>query len=105
MAPLTLKLSDDTLRKLTETARRAGVSPERMAEMALEAWALSHEGPRSSHRAAEGLAEPGLAWADARENDSESDQQTTPEDYEGPFVDLDEALNGFSSKLHHRLKR
>ena len=105
MASLTLKLSDDTLRKLTEAAHEAGVTPEGMAEMTLEAWALSHEGPPSPPLAAEGLAEPGRAWADARENDRESDQHTTPEDYEGPFVDLDEALDGFSTELHRRLKR
>ncbi|MBU2166318.1 MAG: hypothetical protein KKF88_00600 [Alphaproteobacteria bacterium] len=105
MASLTLKLSDDTLLRLAEAARGAGVTPDRMAEMTLEAWALNHEGPPSSYRETGGLAEPGRAWADARENDRESVQQTTPEDYEGPFVDLDDALDGFSSELHRRLKR
>ncbi|GEM_PF-4900430 len=105
MASLTLKLSDDALLQLAEAAREAGVSPERMAEMTLEAWALSHEGPSSPPLAAQGRAEPGRAWADARENDSESDQQTTPGDYEGPFVDLDEALDGFSTELHRRMTR
>ncbi|MEH6697901.1 MAG: hypothetical protein V7672_04295 [Brevundimonas sp.] len=101
MASLTLKLSDDTLRKLIEAAREAGVPPERMAEIALEAWALSLD----RLAVARGLAEPGRAWADASPDQGESAQQTTPEDYEGPFVDLDEALDGFSTELHRRLKR
>ncbi len=101
MASLTLKLSDDTLLRLTEAAREAGVSPERMAEFTLEAWGLSPD----RLQMAGGLAEPGRAWADASDSDRESDQQTTPEDYEGPFVDLDDALDGFGAELHHRLKR
>jgi hypothetical protein len=101
MASLTLKLSDDPLRKLTATARESGVAPERMAEMTLEAWAVSLDGLQAAGE----LAEPGRAWAEANQDEGESDQQTTPEDYEGPFVDLDEALDGFSTELHRRLKR
>ena len=101
MASLTLKLSDDTLRKLTATARESGVAPERMAEMTLEAWAVSLDGLQG----AGGLAEPGRAWGEASQDEGEADQPTTPKDYEGPFVDLDEALDGFSTELHRRLKR
>ena len=41
MASVTLKLDDYTFRKLTEAAREAGVLPERMAELMLEAWILA----------------------------------------------------------------
>jgi len=101
MVSLTLKLSDDTLRRLTEAAREAGVTPERMVEMTLEARMLTHE----ERRVPQGLAEPGRAWADASEVRNDPDQRTTPEDYEGPFVELDEALDGFSTDLHRRLNR
>ena len=54
MATFTLNLDDDTLRKLTEAAQEAGVTPERMAEMMLETWLLP---------ARPGVGEPVRAWA------------------------------------------
>jgi hypothetical protein len=33
-----------------------------------------------------------------------SAQPTQPEDYEGPYVDLDEALDAFSAELESRLQ-
>lgn len=93
MATFTLKLDGYTLRKLTEAAREAGVTPERMAAMTLEAWILADDGP---DRGSAGVGEPAHAWTGVT-TDSGADQQTTPEDYEGPFVDLDVALNALSA--------
>ena len=86
MTTFTLKLDDDTHRKLTEAAQRAGVTPERMAEMLVEAWLLADD----DRAGPPGVGEPARAWAGAAEADGGSDQFTTPEDDEGPFVDLDE---------------
>ena len=86
MATFTLKLDKGTLRKLTEAADRAGVTPERMAEMMVETWLLADD----DRPAPSGVGEPARAWAGAAEVGGGSDQFTTPEDYEGPFVDLDE---------------
>ena len=61
MATFTLKLDDDTLRKLTGAARRAGVTPERMAELMLEAWTLADDDLPASP----GVGEPARAWAGA----------------------------------------
>lgn len=86
MASFTLKLDDDTLRKLIEAAQRAGVTPERMAEMMVEAGLLADgEVPAPA-----GVGEPGRAWANATSESSESEQHSIPEDHEVPFVDLDE---------------
>jgi hypothetical protein len=104
MATFTLKLDDDTLRQLTEAARKAGVTPERMAEVILEQWRLADAFPEPD-RAPAGVGEPAGVWADERrENPAGHDQITTAEDYEGPFMDLDEALEGFSTELNRRLK-
>lgn len=94
MARFILKLDDDTLLKLTEAARKAGGTPERMAEMVVKAWLLADE----DLPAPSGVSEPARAWAGATDEDG-SGQLTTPEDYEGPFVDLDEALDRFSAEL------
>ena len=64
MATFTLKLDAYTLRKLTEAARKAGVSPERMAGMLLEAWVHDAVAP-GPERAQPGVDEPAHAWADA----------------------------------------
>lgn len=61
MATFTIKLDDDTLRKLTEAARKAGVTPERMAEMVVERGILADDDPP----APPGVGEPARAWADA----------------------------------------
>lgn len=61
MATFTLKLDDDTLRKLTEAARRAGVTPERMAELFLEAWIPADDDLPASP----GVGEPARAWTSA----------------------------------------
>lgn len=61
MATLTLRLDDDTLRRLTEAARRAGVTPERMAEIMVEAWLLADD----DRPAPPGFGELARAWAGA----------------------------------------
>ena len=105
MATFTLKLSDYTLRKLTEAAREEGVAPERMAEMMLEAWILAGDSSPGPALEPAGVGEPARAWADGQgEGLVTHEQATPPEDYEGPFVDLDEALDRFSVELRRRLK-
>ena len=105
MATFTLTLDDDTLRQLTEAARKAGVTPERMAEVILEQSILADDGFPEPDRAPAGVGEPARAWADETgEGPAGHDQITTAEDYEGPFIDLDEALEGFSTELNRRLK-
>lgn len=61
MATLTIKLDEDTLRRLTEAARSAGVTPERMAAMVVEAWILASEDLPPPP----GVGEPARAWADS----------------------------------------
>lgn len=61
MATLTLKLDEGTLRNLTETARRAGLTPERMAEMLVERWILADD----DRPVPSGVGEPARAWAGA----------------------------------------
>lgn len=100
MATLTLQLADDAFRELTEAAWRAGVTPERMAEMLVGQWILAHD----DLGAPPGVGEPARAWAGATNEEDGSGQLTAPEDYEGPFVDLDEALHGFSAELNRRRK-
>jgi hypothetical protein len=101
MATFTLKLDGYTLQKLTEAARKAGVTPERMAAMTLEAWILADDG--LGHRPA-GVGEPTHAWTGVTK-DGGPDQPTTPEDHEGPFVDLDVALDALSAaKITARAK-
>ena len=105
MATFTLTLDDDTLRQLTEAARKAGVTPERMAEVILEQWTLADNAFPEPDRAPAGVGEPARAWADETgEGPAGHDQITTAVDYEGPFIDLDEALEGFSTELNRRLK-
>lgn len=93
MATFTLKLDDYALQKLTEAARKAGVPPERMAAMTLEAWILADHG---LDRSPAGVGEPARAWAGVTK-DSDLNQHITPEDHEGPFVDLDVALDALSA--------
>ena len=93
MATFTLKLDKGTLRKLTEAARKSGVTPERMAAMTLEAWILADDGP---DRSLTGVGEPAHAWT-GMTKDGDPDQHTTHEDHEGPFVDLDVALDALSA--------
>lgn len=61
MATFTLKLDGYTLQKLAEAALRAGVTPERMAEMVVEAWILAGD----DLPAPPGVGEPARAWVDA----------------------------------------
>lgn len=106
MATFNIKLDDYAFRKLTEAAKRAGVTPERLAEMMVESW-LFDDDAVPHHQA--GVREPARAWtnetAGARassEAGSGQDQLTTAADYDGPFVDLDEALDDFSAELNRR---
>lgn len=93
MATFTLKLDDYTLQKLTAAARKGRVTPERMAARTLEAWILADDG---LDRGPAGVGEPAHAWTGVT-SDGGADQQTTPEDYEGPFVDLDVALEALTA--------
>jgi transposase InsO family protein len=97
MASFTLTLDDDTLRKLTEAARRAGVTPDRMARMLVEAGLRAVDGLPG----VPGVGEPARAWVGPGEDDG-AEHPTTAESYEGPFVDLDEALDDFSAELNRR---
>jgi hypothetical protein len=87
MATFTLKLDAYTLRKLTEAARKAGVSPERMAGMMLEAWVHDAVAP-GPERAQSGVDEPARAWADAVGDVDGPDPHTTPAGPGGPVVEL-----------------
>lgn len=69
MAKLTLNMSDETLRKLTEAARLTGVTPEHMAETRLEAWAQTADGGAAPDHAPPVVAEPARAWARATDED------------------------------------
>lgn len=89
MAISTLKLGDYTLQKLTEAAREASVTPERMAATALEAWILADDG---LDRGPAGVREPARAWAGVTK-DGGPGPRATSEDHEGPFVELDVALD------------
>ena len=103
MATFTLELDDETLRQLTEAARKAGVTPERMTEVILEQWSLADAFP-GPDRGTAGVGEPAGVWADeARKGSAGPDRITRAEDYEGPFTDLDEALESFSTELNRRL--
>ncbi|KQW79663.1 hypothetical protein [Brevundimonas sp. Root1279] len=102
MATLTVKLDSYALSKLTEAARRIGVTPEQLAATALESWILADGDLCRSGGVATGVGESTRAWTTANESAAESDPTTTADDYEGPFVDLDEALDGFSDKLKGR---
>lgn len=90
MARFTLKLDDYTLRKLSEAARAAGVTPGRMAGMMLEAWVRDEVGP-DPERAPPGVDEPARAWAGAAEGDG-SGPHTTPEAPDGPVVEMAEPM-------------
>ncbi|WP_298747672.1 hypothetical protein [uncultured Brevundimonas sp.] len=93
MATFTLRLDEYTLQKLTEAARKAEVTPERMAALTLEAWILADDG---LDRGPVGVGEPARAWTGVTK-DGGPGQRTTPEDHEGPFVDLDVALDALSA--------
>lgn len=58
-------------------------------------------------RAPAGIAEPGRTWTKeavvAGLSSHAAERPSTPEDYQGPFLDLDEALEGFSAELSRRL--
>ncbi|HYC67984.1 hypothetical protein [Brevundimonas sp.] len=89
MARFTLKLDDYTLRKLSEAAQAAGVTPGRMAGTMLEAWLRDEVGP-GLERAPPGVDEPARAWADAA--DEEAGRRATPEAAEGLVVELAEPM-------------
>ncbi len=95
MTDLTVKLDDATLHKLVEAAQRVGLTPERLAETTLASLLQEDE---ASARAGEGggICEPAGVWAGEA-------YQTTTADFEGPFVELDNALDAFSSELERRL--
>lgn len=81
MATFTLKLDDDTFLKLAEAARRAGVTPERMAERVMETWIVAADDLPAST----GVGEPVRAWADA------TDEGGDPGEGKGANHDLEEA--------------
>ena len=93
MPTFALKLDDYALRKLTEAARKAGVTPERMAAETLEAWILDGD---ELDRSPAGVGEPGHPFTDVTKNGNPG-RPTTPEDDEGPFVDLHVALDALSA--------
>ncbi|WP_339928750.1 hypothetical protein [uncultured Brevundimonas sp.] len=69
MASLTIKMSDEALRKLTAAARLAGVTPERLAETRLEAWAQTDdESPLPDH-VPPMVSEPARAWVGTTDKD------------------------------------
>lgn len=104
MATLPLKLDEETLRKLTEAARRAEVTPERLAATKLEAWLLSDAG-LDRGPAGSGVGEPAHAWTGVPK-DGGAGQRPTPEDDKDPFVDLDVALDAPSTaRITARAKR
>ena len=88
MARFTLKLDDYTLRKLTEAARAAGVTPGRMAGTMLEAWVRDEVGP-GPDPAPPGVDEPARAWAGAADDGS---RRGTPAEPDGPVVELAEPI-------------
>ena len=94
MATLTVKLAPQTLRRLIEAARREGLTPEQLAERMLESFALSEDLPATDRPS--GVSEPTATW-------TVDVPRTTPADYEGPFVELDKALDDFSAELERRL--
>ncbi len=89
MARFTLKLDDDTLRKLTDAARAAKVTPGRMAGTMLEAWLRDEVGP-TPERAATGVDEPARAWA--ADTDGVSEPHQTPADSDNPVVEMAEPM-------------
>ena len=97
MATFTIKLDDDTLRKLTEAAERAGMTPERWAEMLVESSLSDGDDVQGLDRNSTGVREPARAWKETGEGTAAHDPRTTAEVYEGPFVDLDEALDELSA--------
>lgn len=84
MAKLTVNMSDETLRKLTESARLAGVTAERMAETRLEAWAKTADGRPAPDLAPALVAEPSRAWAGA------ADENGDPREDNADNYDLNE---------------
>lgn len=69
MARLTVKISDEALRKLTAAARLAGVTPEHMAETRLEAWAQTADDRPVPDHLAPVVSEPARDWAHATDED------------------------------------
>ncbi|WP_417230200.1 hypothetical protein [Brevundimonas sp.] len=69
MAKLTVNMSDETLQKLTEAARLAGMTPERMAGTMLEAWAQTATGSPATDQTPPGVAEPVRGWAATADGD------------------------------------
>lgn len=115
---LTIQVTEYTARKLREAAKAAGVTPERMAEMVLESALFDHNdfGWANGDPAAPlhplDVREPTHAWegvkAEIVDKSTGGDAlpaalQTTPEDYDGPHVELDEALDDFKAELERRL--
>ena len=95
MTDLTVKLDDVTLHKLVEAAQRVGLTPERLAEATLASLLQADEAPARTGEDG-GVSEPAGAWAGEA-------YQTAAADYEGPFVELDNALDAFSFELERRL--
>ena len=93
--PLKIRLDPKTHRELRAAAEAAGVPPERMAEMALEAFAANDAG--------RGVQEPKRAWRDTAVSPDATSPATVPADYEGPFIELKEALDTFDAELARRL--
>ncbi len=101
MATFTLKLDEYTLSKLTEAAQKSGASPERLAALMLEAWMIADDGP---DRSLTGVVEPTHAWS-GMTKDGGPDQHPTPEEHEGPLVDLDVELDALcGTKMRARAR-
>lgn len=91
MTRFVLELDDYSLRKLTQAARAAKVTPARMAETMLEAWLRDEVGP-GPERASPGVDEPARAWAGAADAHDEPDPPPAPADSGGPVIELAEPM-------------
>jgi hypothetical protein len=89
MTRFALELDDYSLRKLTEAARAAEVSPGRMATMMLEAWLRDEVGP-TPERAPPVVEEPARAWAGAA--DGGAGPLARPAEPAGLIIELVEPL-------------
>jgi hypothetical protein len=98
---LTIHLGAYTTRKLRQAAETAGVSPEHMAEMLLRSAMVDSDVPGGTEASpSAGVSEPATAWRAAERPVGDA---TEPGDYDGPHVDLEEALDAFDAKLNRRL--
>ena len=120
---MTISLNDSLASRLSKKAEALGISPETLALSILDdglpdktrsrdqdhpSW------PNERSNGDQGLGEPGRAW---NESQPEWEQKlatesrdlvrpaTRPEDYEGPFVELEDALTAFDAECERRLTK